>query len=291
MAFYAYASSPPLAQLVHSFWVDDGEDGEDGEGRQAPLCRKRALPDGTVQVVFNLRLGESVRVYHPSTSRPGQSFPDAFVRGAHSESYQFEASVAAVQVGVLFKPGGAYPFFAPPVGELRNQHVALDALWGANATVLRERLLEAPGREAQIEVLTRALPALAVRPLELHPVVAFALRAFSGAPHTHSIEQVVNDVGLSRSRFFPVFRDACGLTPKQFYRVHRFQTVLRRVRAESYGSWADLAIAAGYYDQAHLVHEFCALACMSPTSYMRHRATHTPASIARAKLPCFKLYD
>jgi methylphosphotriester-DNA--protein-cysteine methyltransferase len=300
MAYYAYASPPALAQVVHSFWVDDGEDGEEGddgedrelgEDRQAVLCRKRALPDGKVQVVFNLRLGEHLRVYHSSALRQGQRFPDAFVRGAHSESFHFEASVATVQVGVIFKPGGAYPFFACPVGELRNQLVALDALWGANATMVRERLLEASNRATQIGVLARALPALAVRPLEPHPVVAYALRALSSAPHPHSIEQVAHDVGLSRSRFSLLFRDACGLTPKQFYRVQRFQTVLRRARAGSYDSWADLAIIAGYYDQAHLVNEFSALAGMSPTSYLRQSAAHPPASIARAKLPCMKLYD
>lgn len=295
MTHRTYPPPVSLARFVDCFWVEDGGDG--GDGTQ-PLRRQRELPNGTSELVINLSGGEGQRVYHQRTPTDGQSIPEALVRGAHSEWYQFEASPATAQVGVHFRSGGASPFFAPPAGELHNQHVPLEALWGVGAVAeLRERLLGAPGPKAQIALLARALHAHAVRPLELHPVpaVAFALQAFASAPfppdedHARTMARVADWVGLSHSRFTQVFRDAVGLTPMRYGRVRRFLEVLRRTREGSHVAWAGLALACGYYDQAHLINDFRAFAGLCPTDYLRERDARDPTSALAGPPECTDL--
>jgi AraC-like DNA-binding protein len=106
-----------------------------------------------------------------------------------------------------------------------------------------------------------------------HPAVAFALRAFQdGQPP--SISAVVERTGWSQRRFIEVFRDEVGLTPKLFCRVVRFQQVVQKIHRRRQVDWARVAVDCGYYDQAHLIHDFQAFSGFSPTTYLRVHGGH-----------------
>jgi AraC-like DNA-binding protein len=61
------------------------------------------------------------------------------------------------------------------------------------------------------------------------------------------------------------------MTPKVFSRVQRFQAALRHAHRRPSVNLADLATAAGYFDQAHLTHEFRMLAGMPPSALLAGR--------------------
>jgi AraC-like DNA-binding protein len=180
-------------------------------------------------------------------------------------------------MGVDFTPGGAYPFVGPPAGELRDAHLPLETLWGRCAVDdLRERLLQAQAPVERCQILEAVLLAQLARPLDHHPAVTLALRAFAAAPRVPVIAQVADHLALSRARFFAVFRDEVGLSPKQFCRVRRFVRVLERVYPEERPNWAQVALEYGYYDQAHLCHDFQHFAGVSPSVYIRDRSAELP---------------
>jgi AraC-like DNA-binding protein len=260
--YQIYRPQPPLSSFVEYFWLH--------EGAAQPPARVQALPTGTPELVIDLG-GEGLRVVDPRDPRRCQRFQESVLHGAQAGFFVIETDRALVRLGVQFRPGGGYPFFAPPAGELRDRHVTLDALWGARAFELRERLLEAEAPEARFHLLERALLAQAVRPLERRPAVAFALRQFRAAPQARAIARVADQVALSHCRFIQVFRDEVGLTPKQFCRIRRFVKVLRRTRKGEGVAWAELALACGYYDHAHLANDFRALAGMRPSAYLQDR--------------------
>jgi AraC-like DNA-binding protein len=113
-----------------------------------------------------------------------------------------------------------------------------------------------------------ALLARVNRRLELHRAVRYALGEFRRAPHIRSVLDVTRETGLSRRRFAQLFREQVGLTPKLYCRLHRFQGVLRQISSGAPVDWADLAVAGGYYDQAHLANEFRSFSGISPASYL-----------------------
>jgi AraC-like DNA-binding protein len=176
-------------------------------------------------------------------------------------------------MGVHFRPGGAFPFFQAPAGELHNTRLPLDALWAGRAAELRERLLEAPTPLARFQTLERFLRAAAVRPLARHPAVAFALGAFQDMQPL-SVSAVVERTGWSQRRFIEVFRHEVGLTPKLFCRVVRFQQVVQKVHWQRQVDWADVAVDCGYYDQAHFINDFQAFSGFSPATYLRVHGAH-----------------
>jgi AraC-like DNA-binding protein len=69
-----------------------------------------------------------------------------------------------------------------------------------------------------------------------------------------------------------VFDDVIGVSPKTFARLARFGRALRAARAGRAATWASIAAAAGYGDQAHLIDEFRAIAGVTPRALVAELA-------------------
>lgn len=265
MRLHTCAAPPPLSNFVDMFWFCEG---------YAPRhAKERILPTGTIELVVNLR-DERMRVYDRDHIDRHQSFRGSVVCGAQSRYFVIDTAQQESVIGVHFKPGGAFPFLRVPASELRDQHVSLDTLWGAAAADLRERLLEAATPGAKFRLLAQALLRQSARPLERRSAVEYALREFRRMPHMHTLASLTERISLSSRRFVQVFDEEVGLTPKLFCRILRFQKVLDLIAQGRRAGWADVALACGYFDQAHFVHDFRAFSGVNPSAYLAQRTEH-----------------
>jgi AraC-like DNA-binding protein len=73
---------------------------------------------------------------------------------------------------------------------------------------------------------------------------------------------------VSERRLRTLFADGIGLSPKHFARIGRVRAVLATASSRR---WADVATAAGYYDQSHMTAEFRRLMGVPPAPYMAGR--------------------
>jgi AraC-like DNA-binding protein len=257
--------APPLNDFVEALWTFDGF--------TQPHAKERIMPDGALALVVNLN-EDRTRIYDRRDFNRCQTLNGCIVAGAQSEFFVIDTAEQLTVAGVQFKPGGAFPFFDPPADELHGLHVPLDALWGAFAGELRERLLEAGTGEAAFDVMEQALAARFRRSLERHPAVSFALRQFLTTPHHGTIAAVTERTGFSPRRFIELFRQQTGLTPKLFCRVQRFQRALRRIASGRPVEWTEVALDAGYFDQAHFIHDFRAFSGINPSAYRATNPRH-----------------
>jgi len=93
-------------------------------------------------------------------------------------------------------------------------------------------------------------------------VVQTACRAIDSASGNRSIARLARGFGLSERTLQRRFLGHIGVTPKRYARIVRLRgAVLQR---KNLPSWADVAHAAGYYDQSHMIHEFQAFYGMPP---------------------------
>lgn len=237
---------PPLAPYVEALWYYNGY--------QTAHHKERVLPNGRFQIVIDLSAGLGA------------------VSGMRSQYIVIETAAIQSVMGVIFRPGGARGFFAVPADDFYNQVVPLDAVWGPQATQLRDRLREVVTVGGKFQVLETALFQAMQRDagerLALHPSVQYALREFRHVPHIRTVIDVSREAGLSRRRFSQLFREQVGITPKLYCRLIRFREVVRQIAAGGPVVWADVALAGGYYDQAHLAHEFRDFSGISPSSYL-----------------------
>lgn len=255
---------PPLASLVRCFWY--------WEGTPQPHRRERLMPTGEAAIVFNLR-DEEMRLYDADDLNRSTSCGSAALTGPRTGCFAIDTACEDRVIGIEFLPGGTFPFFREPAGEIANQSLPLDCLW-SRAGDIREQLLGAPSVDAMFAVLERALIDRMVRPLEFHPAIVFARSHICRAPHVATIAGVVDRIGLSQRRFIELFRDQIGLSPKSFCRVRRFQRVLQTVHRSKAVDWAQVALDGGYYDQAHFIHDFQAFAGMTPAAYLARATEH-----------------
>jgi AraC-like DNA-binding protein len=261
MIFRTHVLAPPLSDFVDLMWFS--------EGYEAPHALERVLPTGDMSLIVNLH-EDRTRVYDPEDTRKCKTMSGSIVVGAYSRFSVIDTEEQRATFGVVFKPGGAFPFFKPPAGELQNSDVSLDTFWGADGRNLRERLLEAKTPEAKFAVGERALLQRIVRPLERHAAVRFAVDHFRKRPQ-RMISVVTGQIGLSERRFIQVFAEQVGLTPKLFCRVQRFQSVLRQISRCPDIDWAQVALGCGYFDQAHFIHDFRAFSGINPSTYVANK--------------------
>lgn len=263
---------PALRPFVRAMWVS-------AEPSSPALCasREHVLPTGCLHVVFRLS-DDPVRLFTDQDDVKGTSFGTCVVGGPRSSYYVKDASVPACSAGIQFEPGTAGLLFGTPAHHLAGSHFRLEDLWGPEAERTRYRLLEQSSPQHQLDLLESLLIARLPAVRGLHPAVAMGLSRLNG---TASVGEVSSESGYSQRRFIQLFREAVGLTPKLYCRVQRFQTALAQLAADRRPCWVDVAIAAGYSDQAHFNREFLEFTGITPGEYRRisplHR-NHVPSA-------------
>jgi len=266
----AYHPAGPLAAYVEKMWYCDGY--------QGVHRKQRVLPNGRFQLVISLAEGP-LRAPAGSMGELGET-ASSLILGIRSHFGVIDTASLKSAAGVLFWPGGARAFFDEPAHAFYNENVPLDLIWGSTASELRDHLREVSTAAEKFRVLEMALLERVNKRLELHAAVQYALGQFARVPHIRSVLDVAREAGLSRRRFAQLFREQVGLTPKLYCRLCRFQGVLRQISLGAPVDWADLALAGGYCDQAHLANEFRHFSGISPSAYVAsNRSLIAPRSI------------
>jgi AraC-like DNA-binding protein len=252
MRYRTYSPGPPLADVVDYMWAL----------HDVPVhSQERIVPSGTLELVVNLN-EDALRIYDPR-ARTWRQHTGTVVSGAYRRFFVIDTRDHASIVGVHFRPGAAWAVLGVPPGELADRHVDLEMLWGRSALELRERLCTAAATADRFAALDEALRSHLPAARPGHPAVPFALGQLArpGA----SVGEVAADVQLSRRRFIQVFTTEVGMTPKRLSRVFRFQRVSALARRTPAPDWGRLAVACGYFDQSHLIHDVGEFAGTSPS--------------------------
>lgn len=261
---------PALRPFVSTVWaIESGpEDPPFAPGRE------HVLPSGDMHLVF--RLGDApLRLFGGAHDAVGQKSATALVGGARASFYARELAAPSASVGALLRPGAAELLFGVTAGELAGRHTALDELWGAEAAIVQERLAEARGAAARLDVLERTLLRRLPAVRALHPAIAAALERLGAGGR---VDEAVAASGFSHRHFVATFRRTVGLPPKLWSRVVRFGRALDRAAREPETPWVEIALDAGYSDQSHFQRDFAEVAGMTPGEY-RRAAPAAPAHV------------
>ena len=164
-------------------------------------------------------------------------------------------------VGVRLRPGTAGAVFGLPASELCDVSPDAAAVLGRNvAAALLEAL--ASGQDSHA-LLLRAVELRGVRPPD--PLVSAAALAL-GRPRAR-VGSVAAELGVSARQLQRRVTDAVGYGPKMLQRVLRF----RRLQELAPAPLVELALDAGYADQAHMTAEVTQLAGLSPVRFLKDR--------------------
>jgi AraC-like DNA-binding protein len=226
---------------------------------------ERALPNGRFQLGISLAESPIGALMDP---RGGSEIAPSLVLGIRSRFSLIDTAKLGSAIGVVFRPGAVRAFFDSSADAFCNKNVPLDSIWGSFAGSLTDRLRTAKEPREKFRILEGALWERRMERMTVSAVVCHALEAFERRPEVASIQTIAREEGMSRRRFTQVFREQIGLTPKLYCRVRRFQNALVHIASAGPVGLAQLALMAGYCDQAHLAHEFREFSGLSLTTYL-----------------------
>jgi AraC-like DNA-binding protein len=179
-------------------------------------------------------------------------------------------------VRISLTPLGARAIFGVPSAVLAHDLVELDEVLGPLGAEFVDRVRGAatwPERFATLDaVLARAVERSTVGGSTGHavrPEVGEAWRRLVARRGRVRIGLLAADLGWSRRHLGERFRQEIGLTPKEVARVLRFEHAHELATAAHPRSWVEVAAAAGYADQAHLVRDWREVTGSPPTTWRR----------------------
>jgi len=243
----------PLDALIHCFWFL--------RGPMAGAEVQSVVPDGRMEIV--LHLGEPFsEVGLDGVARPQA---DALLAGQLTSPFSLLPRGPADVVGIRFRSAGARSVLGFPAAEVTGR---VDRLADHDVRLAGELLsaaAKAPGRMERVAALGRVLRRF-VRD-EPPPLVAEAVRWLdqAKAPPMHA---VAARLGVTRRTLERRVLHEVGLAPQMLHRVFRFRRAFRLIDQAPSGTWARVAHAAGYFDQAHLIREFRRFAGAAPTAFL-----------------------
>jgi len=167
-------------------------------------------------------------------------------------------------VTASLRPGTSKAVLGVPADAIAGQVIELDDLWGHAATErLLDQLAATRSTSEAAQVLHNAITERAAIS-ESNPLVLEATERLASA----SVSTVARDLGLSERHLRRVFKEAVGVGPKEFARLVRFERALCAAHDSVGESWASIAAATGYYDQAHLIGEFHSISGVTPRALL-----------------------
>ncbi len=240
----------------------------------APPARHRGLPSPWLTLIITLDDPLTISE-HPDPHQPASQH-QVLVGGLHTVPalVTHDGRESGIQLGLT--PLGARVLLGLPAGDLAALDLEGDEVLGRFAAELQERVRAAGTWADRFAVLDGLLAARRTGPMDarhlIPPEVTHAWRTLLATGGAMSVADLAQETGWSARHLDNRFRAEIGLTPKAAARVIRFdrarRMLMRRVSQGGPPALADLAVAGGYYDQAHLAREFRGLAGCPPSSWL-----------------------
>jgi AraC-like DNA-binding protein len=203
----------------------------------------------------------------PDPAQPPGSFR-ALAGGLHATPATIHHDGHQYGVHLELTPVGAGALLGVPARELASHVVELGDLLGRRAGELSDRMATAAGWPERFAVLDQVLARGAVEVDPPAPEVAWAWHRLLATGGTVRVGAMAEEVGWSRRHLGERFRRELGLSPKKAAMVLRFERSRRLLERSPRPGLAEVAVACGYYDQAHLSRDWRALAGCTPTAWM-----------------------
>jgi AraC family transcriptional regulator len=174
--------------------------------------------------------------------------------------------------------------FCPLYGNVaRSVHLPFETLRGVPDRIREELIHQDDAAPVILESLAMQLLALGSRtsagdtcvPPDWLPAVMTFIHGTLATPLT--VRSIAAHAGVSASRLAHVFKAVIGRSVTTYVRECRIRAAAAALR-ESAAPIGDVAVACGFYDQAHLSRSFKTLRNMTPLQYRRaHRARFAAA--------------
>ena len=254
MNFQTFKPSPLLRHIVKHYWAMSSNGCHHSE---------QIIPEGFAELVFFF---EELPEY---TNGFGKIQSQIILNGQYDHSYFVETKGKLRLFSIVLQPFAVGTLFQIPAGEFFNR--SIDASLhenGSKLKTLHAMMSECHTAQEQINLAEAYLiKNLDVVSNESYLRIGDSIRFMSQNPDGVRIPELASRACLSRKQYERLFLNHAGISPAAFSRIIRFQYALFLKEKAKTKNLTELALAAGYYDQPHMVREFRQLTGHSPKTF------------------------
>lgn len=230
-------------------------------------CVKKIMPLRSVSSI-DFFLGDHFETLDFQTGVP-VPFIRCMIRGPRTHIlYSFRLKGTFISFTIKFKATGLYRLLDIPIDLFTDKAINASVLDQIPFNKIAEQLLYAPDISYCIHVIEPYLLFLSEKSKTVPPAIEKAAGLLEKYHALDSISQLANESHLSLRQLERSFTRYIGVSPKTFYRVHRFLHLLQAKNDSPEQKWGSLAHEFGYYDQMHLVKEFKKFLKITPSSFV-----------------------
>ena len=248
--------APALRPYVECVWTISGP------RKSSPRSPERVVPDGCPELIVHL--GDP---FARSIEGRWVVQPRAFLAGTLSRPWVLRAGRRVDTVGIRFRAGQTTGVLPVSLAGTSDRELALAPIVGrAAAEALVRSLRSARTGARRVAAADRWLAARLAEAPPRRRSSARAVALIREGGGQARIEDVALALGWSRRRMERAFARDLGISPKVYARIVRLNAVLATLDDAERPRAVDLALEAGYFDQAHLLRDFRILAGRTPRS-------------------------
>jgi AraC-like DNA-binding protein len=258
-ARWEVARGPPTP-LLRPYLVAAPEGWERAGG---PAGALREVPFPGIPLILNL--GAPWEIDEPDGRHEVR---DSFVAGLHAAPSLVHGASSWACIELQLTPLGAHRLLGVPMHELANRTVGLEDLL-PHADELATRLREAASWADRFDLVEAMLLRRLTDSAPPPPAIVWSWQQLRRSGGRVPIATIASELGWSHRRLIARFREHIGLAPKTAARVLRFDRAVAALRSPAPRGLAQIALACGYFDQAHLNRDFRELAGTTPTAFIQ----------------------
>ncbi|MFN8430321.1 MAG: AraC family transcriptional regulator [Spirosomataceae bacterium] len=255
MDFFIKKPQSRLLPYIDLIWASNG---------RPDFKEERIVPDGACLLLFNF--GKPVPSQSGSLHLPIKKvvFTGVFTRFI-SMNYDILGDIHQ-QVGVIFRPGGAFPFIKIPIEEFKNQAIDAELINKSVFEKIYDRLGEVESCENRIMRLEKILLEMLSRyDFQTLPQDFINLIKLK---NTFKINELIDKTGYSHQYVNKILRAHAGVNLKSLQTIFKVSQAVKMLQGDSkIENFAGLANDLNYFDQAHFIHQIKKMTGFTPKEF------------------------
>ncbi len=241
-----HAPAPAQAFFVERYWIIRWD------LRGQPPYRTDTLPQPYINLVFEQN---NSRIY-----------------GVASCKYTNLLEGKGQVFGIKFKPGAFYSFVKSPISALTDSSLPVEAVFGTAGKALETAILTLEDKAAMVALADNFLQSQLPKTDDTVTLINQIVDRIIIDRTITKVEDLAALFAINKRTLQRLFNQYVGVNPKWIIRRYRLHEAAEQLASGRDVSLPALALALGYFDQAHFGKDFKALVGVSPVQYIKQVA-------------------
>lgn len=256
-----YKPNEQLSNFVELYWSGDFNI------QTQTVLEQKVVPNGCVELIIHLSDD------HCSLEKDDiwSASPNYTVIGMYTKPYVVKFNKRVKVFSIRFKPEGIYHIFGIPAAEFGNGFEDMELVLGKGFKDFTRIL----GEKTSVGEMIACTNEYLLMCMYLNAVnisyVNHAADIIRKAEGFLSVDELSEQVFISKRQLEREFKNKLGITPKMFIRLSRLNKVTRMLNSGLYNSYSDIVFDSGYADQSHFIRDFKNFTGDKPTMFIKNR--------------------